>query len=131
MTTLRYVKTLEQVKKAQEANPEFLSSSMRQIRIEYETDPAVYRALVMRPFEPLERPVIGVTFTDISMHLSPENTMTIGAAVFGPLVSYDGKLCWGFNADFERVPDLDVFVECVQTAFEEIAEAAGILGEEE
>lgn len=91
MATLRYVKTLEQVKRAQEANPEFLSSSLRQIRIEYETDPAIYRALVMKPFEPLAQPKIGVTFSDISIHLSPENTMTIGAAVFGPLVSYDGR----------------------------------------
>ena len=31
------------------------------------------------------------TFTDIAMHLSPEHTMTIGAAVFGVKVSYDGQ----------------------------------------
>ena len=32
MARLRYVKTLEQVKQAAEANPEFLSSSVRSIR---------------------------------------------------------------------------------------------------
>ncbi len=91
MARLRYVKTLEQVKKAQEANPEFLQSSMRQIRCEYETDPEIYRALVQKPFEPVETPTICCTFTDIAMHLSPENTMKIGAAVFGVKVRYDGK----------------------------------------
>ena len=91
MARLRYVKTLEQVKKAQEANPEFLQSSMRQIRCEYETDPEIYRALVQKPFEPVELPVICCTFTDIAMQLSPENTMKIGAAVFGVKVRYDGK----------------------------------------
>jgi acetoacetate decarboxylase len=90
MARLRYVKTLEQVKRAREANPEFLRSSMRQIRAEYETDEAVYRALVPRPLEPVERPAVCVTFTDISMQVSPEYTMTIGAATFGVKARYDG-----------------------------------------
>ena len=91
MATLRYVKTLEQVKKAQESNPEFLSSSVRSIRIEYETDPAIHRALVPKPLEPSAEPVVCVTFTDIAMHLTPEHTMTIGAAIFGVKASYDGE----------------------------------------
>ena len=61
MARLRYVKTLEQVKQAQEQNPEFMKSDMRQIRVEYETDPEIYRALVQRPFEPVERPPEDVT----------------------------------------------------------------------
>ena len=40
------------------------------------------------------------------------------------LISYDGKLCWGFNADYELVADLDRFVGFVQDSFEELAEAA-------
>ncbi|MBW2268891.1 MAG: wax ester/triacylglycerol synthase family O-acyltransferase [Deltaproteobacteria bacterium] len=39
------------------------------------------------------------------------------------LVSYDGKLCWGFNADFEIVPDLDAFVRCIENAFAELVGA--------
>ena len=46
MGKLRYVKTLDQVKKAQEANPEFLKSTVRSIRCVYETDPAIAKALV-------------------------------------------------------------------------------------
>jgi acetoacetate decarboxylase len=90
MTRLRYVKTLEQVKKARENDQEFLSSSMRQIRAEYETDERIYRALVPKPLEPVARPTVCVTFTDIAMHVSPERTITIGAAIFGVKAAYDG-----------------------------------------
>ena len=46
MARLRYVRTLEQVQKAQRENPEFMQSSMRQIRVEYETHPEIYRMQV-------------------------------------------------------------------------------------
>ncbi len=91
MAQLRYVKTLEQVKKAREANPEFLEASVRSIRIEYATDPAIYRALVPKPLQPLDRPEVCVTFTDIAMHISPEYTMNIGATIFGVKAAYDGR----------------------------------------
>jgi WS/DGAT/MGAT family acyltransferase len=42
------------------------------------------------------------------------------------LVSYAGKLCWGFNADFESVPDLELFADAIEASFAEIAEAAGV-----
>lgn len=42
------------------------------------------------------------------------------------LVSYDGKLCWGFNADLQRIPDLDRFVQLVDASFERLAGAAGV-----
>jgi diacylglycerol O-acyltransferase len=40
----------------------------------------------------------------------------LGIALF----SYDGKLCWGVNADWDLVPDLDRFVTCVEEAFDEL-----------
>jgi WS/DGAT/MGAT family acyltransferase len=43
----------------------------------------------------------------------------LGIALF----SYDGKLCWGFNADYELVPDLHAFVADLQAAFEELRKA--------
>jgi acetoacetate decarboxylase len=89
MTRLRYVKTLEQVKKARENDQEFLSSSMRQIRAEYETDEKIYRALIPKPLEPTARPTVCVTFTDIAMHLA-SRTIAIGAAIFGVKALYDG-----------------------------------------
>jgi WS/DGAT/MGAT family acyltransferase len=42
------------------------------------------------------------------------------------LVSYDGKLCWGFNADYDLVPDLDVFTRLIDASFYELARASGI-----
>lgn len=42
------------------------------------------------------------------------------------IVSYDGKLCWGFNADYELVPDLDTFANLIEASFDELAEAAGV-----
>jgi WS/DGAT/MGAT family acyltransferase len=42
------------------------------------------------------------------------------------LVSYAGNLCWGFNADLERVPDLSLFAEAIEASFAEIAALAGV-----
>jgi len=44
----------------------------------------------------------------------------LGVALF----SYEGKLCWGFNGDFELVPDLAAFVDDVRAAFERLRQAA-------
>jgi hypothetical protein len=44
----------------------------------------------------------------------------LGVALF----SYEGKLCWGFNGDYELVPDLAAFVDDVRVAFENLRSAA-------
>jgi len=44
----------------------------------------------------------------------------LGVALF----SYDGKLCWGFNGDYELLPDLGAFVDDVRQAFEALRAAA-------
>jgi len=44
----------------------------------------------------------------------------LGVALF----SYLGKIFWGFNADWDLMPDLDDFVAAVRTSFEELQEAA-------
>ncbi len=46
----------------------------------------------------------------------------LGVALF----SYAGTLYWGFNADRDRVPDLDGFVAAVQASFAELQRAAGL-----
>ena len=48
--------------------------------------------------------------------------MGLGIALF----SYDGQLCWGFNADVELVPDLASFRRGIEDAFERLCLAAGI-----
>lgn len=40
----------------------------------------------------------------------------LGVALF----SYDGRTCWGFNADWALVPDLEDFVEDVRLSFNEL-----------
>jgi acetoacetate decarboxylase len=84
------VKTLDQVKQAAEANPEFLSSTVRSIRTVYETDPAIVAAVLPKPLAPAPEPHVCVTFSHVAIHISPEFTMEIGSAVFGVKARYDG-----------------------------------------
>jgi hypothetical protein len=42
------------------------------------------------------------------------------------VLSYDGKVCWGFNADYDRLPDVAELTALVQKSFERLAEAAGV-----
>jgi hypothetical protein len=46
----------------------------------------------------------------------------LGVAIF----SYDGRLCWGFNADYELMPDLRSFVRAVDSSFKQLAVASGV-----
>jgi hypothetical protein len=50
------------------------------------------------------------------------DNLGLGIALF----SYDGALAWGFNADYELLPDLDQFVQAIRTSFEALREAAGL-----
>ena len=91
MTKVRYVKTLEQVKAAQEANPEFTKSVVRSIRCEYEAEPAIAAAVVPKPLEVAERARVCATFSHVAIEITPEFTMEIGSAIFGVKASYDGE----------------------------------------
>jgi diacylglycerol O-acyltransferase / wax synthase len=42
------------------------------------------------------------------------------------LFSYAGTLCWGFNADWDLVPDLHEFVVAVEESFGELRAVAGL-----
>jgi diacylglycerol O-acyltransferase / wax synthase len=42
------------------------------------------------------------------------------------LFSYAGKLCWGFNADWDLLPDLRDFVTAVEESFRELQQVAGV-----
>ncbi len=46
----------------------------------------------------------------------------LGIALF----SYDGKLSWGFNADYELIPDLGDFQKILGHAFDELFRAASL-----
>ncbi len=90
MARLRYLKTMEQVAAAAANNPEFMKSSVRSIRAVYETDGALARALVPQPLETAENPQICVTFSEVSIQISPEFTFDIGSAIFGVRTTYEG-----------------------------------------
>jgi WS/DGAT/MGAT family acyltransferase len=47
-----------------------------------------------------------------------------GSGLAIALFSYDGKLCWGFNADPERVPDLGEFTREIDAAYRDLATLA-------
>lgn len=89
MARLRYVKTLEQVRRAREADPEFLPSTVRSIRAVYETDSKVAAALLPQPLE-ATRPEICVTCSHVAMHITPEFTFEIGSMIFGVRARYEG-----------------------------------------
>jgi WS/DGAT/MGAT family acyltransferase len=42
------------------------------------------------------------------------------------LMSYDGGIFWGFNADYDLVPDLTHFASLVERSFAELAARAGV-----
>ena len=90
MARLRYAKTLAQVAKAAEGNPEFLQSRVRSIRVVYETDARVAAAVLPKPLEPAARPEVGVTFSHVAMQIRPDFTFEIGSTVFGVRAQYEG-----------------------------------------
>ncbi|MDX1650658.1 MAG: acetoacetate decarboxylase family protein [Myxococcota bacterium] len=84
------MKSPSQVKASREQDPEFLESTVRSIRVIYETRPALAAAVLPRPLEPAERPEVCVTFSHVAMHVTPEHTFEIGSAIFGVRAVYDG-----------------------------------------
>jgi len=58
--------------------------------------------------------------------LYPMVPLLDGTGVGIALFSYNGKLCWGFNGDFEMMPDMKALVRATADAFERLARAAGV-----
>jgi WS/DGAT/MGAT family acyltransferase len=63
---------------------------------------------------------LGARMLEVFPHVPLLDNLGLGIA----LMSYDGKLCWGFNADYDLVPDLGAFVACVSDSFEELRRLA-------
>jgi WS/DGAT/MGAT family acyltransferase len=60
--------------------------------------------------------LLGAKLLEIHPHVPLADTLGLGIA----LMSYNGQLCWGFNADYDLVPDLGDFVEAIQGSFAEL-----------
>jgi WS/DGAT/MGAT family acyltransferase len=65
--------------------------------------------------------LLGARMLEAYPHVPLTDRLGLGIA----LLSYDGKIGWGFNADYDTVPDLAQFVEDVRSAFREMHDAAG------
>jgi diacylglycerol O-acyltransferase len=59
---------------------------------------------------------LGARLVDVHPHVPLFPNQGLGIA----LLSYAGKLCWGFSADRDLVPDLAEFRRCVSTSFDEL-----------
>ncbi|NNL64841.1 MAG: wax ester/triacylglycerol synthase family O-acyltransferase [Myxococcales bacterium] len=66
--------------------------------------------------------MLGAKLLEIYPHVPLMDNLGLGLA----LMSYDGQLHWGFNADYDVVPDLHDFVEAIQAAQQELIRSAGI-----
>ena len=64
---------------------------------------------------------LGARMERVFPHVPLVDRLGIGIA----LMSYDGKLCWGVNADYDLVPDLDEFMASIRDSFAELRRAAG------
>jgi WS/DGAT/MGAT family acyltransferase len=66
--------------------------------------------------------LLGAKMVDIFVHapLIEDLGLVVGA------MSYNGRVCWGFVADYDRVPDVADFAALVPRCFERLAEAAGV-----
>jgi hypothetical protein len=42
------------------------------------------------------------------------------------VLSYNGRMCFGFNADYDRVPDLADFVALMRRSFDRLSAVAGV-----
>ena len=64
--------------------------------------------------------LLGARMLEAYPHVPLADRLGLGIA----LLSYDGRIGWGFNADYDAVPDLDRFVDDVRSAFAEMRVSA-------
>ena len=64
--------------------------------------------------------MLGSRMVESYPHIPLVDGLGLGVA----LLSCEGKLCWGFNADYDLVPDLRAFVEAIRDSFRELRQLA-------
>lgn len=64
--------------------------------------------------------LLGAPLREIYPMVPLFSNQALGTALF----SYDGALHWGFSADWDEVPDLHAFVDCLERSFDSLREAA-------
>ena len=56
----------------------------------------------------------------------PQVPLIEGIGLGIALMSYDGRIFWGFTGDYEMLPDLDEFARTIADSFAELARLAGV-----
>ena len=56
----------------------------------------------------------------------PQVPLMLGVGIGIALISYNGALCWGFNADAAKVPDLADFVSAIRASAQRVADACEV-----
>jgi hypothetical protein len=69
---------------------------------------------------------IGARAGSRMLALIPEVPLLENIGLGIALMSYDGKVSWGFTADYDLVPDLEHFVALIERSFAELAASAGV-----
>jgi WS/DGAT/MGAT family acyltransferase len=69
------------------------------------------------PGPPLPVYLLGATLSEAFPFVPLADRLGLNVAV----LSYNGQLCWGFNADYNLLPDLDVFVAGIRDAFGDLS----------
>jgi len=64
--------------------------------------------------------LLGAEMLEVYPHVPLAENLGLGIA----LMSCNGKICWGLNADYDLVPDLPYFAEALRDAFDELKHAA-------
>jgi len=64
--------------------------------------------------------MLGAKLLETFPHIPLMDNLGLGVA----LLSYNGKLCWGFSADYDLLPDLSAFVRAIRESFEELRRLA-------
>ena len=72
------------------------------------------------PGPPLPMYLLGAEM--LSLFAQAPLIQNVGLAV--SVVSYNGNVGWGFNADYDLLPDLRIFTRSVAESFERLAKAA-------
>jgi WS/DGAT/MGAT family acyltransferase len=58
--------------------------------------------------------------------LLPQVPLLPGMGIGVGLMSYDGKVCWGFTSDAKLVPDIEEFGDALEASFAELGDAYGV-----
>jgi WS/DGAT/MGAT family acyltransferase len=60
--------------------------------------------------------MLGARMQAVYPHVPLADHLGLGVA----LLSYHGRLHWGFNADYDLVPDLEAFAQAIESSFDEL-----------